>query len=77
MISPGGKEITEIESLEGYSQAATRVFYGEVVDSHSARSRKELKWIVKAEENSCIKVSVSQIKAVKAEKEICLSRIYI
>ncbi len=67
-----GKEITEIESLEGYSQAATRVFYGEVVDSHSAKSRKELKWIVKAEEKSCIKVSVSQIKAGEAEKEICL-----
>ncbi len=68
-----GKEKTQIEELQGYSKTSTGVYYyGNITTDRNASARKKLKWIVKANKGDTIRISASQIKAGKDEKEIVL-----
>ncbi|MBQ6218028.1 MAG: zinc carboxypeptidase [Erysipelotrichaceae bacterium] len=68
-----GKESTEIKELQGYSQTQTGVYYyGNITTFASAKAKKKLSWIVKADEGTQISIKASQIKAGKATKQITL-----
>ena len=68
-----GKESTEIRELQGYSQTQTGVYYyGNITTFASAKAKKKLSWIIKADKGAQISIKASQIKAGKATKQITL-----
>ena len=67
-----GTSTKKIGNLSGYSRTATGAFYGNLTTFVSAPAKKKVTWIIRAEEGTHVKVSVSQEKSGTCSKEITL-----
>lgn len=67
-----GKQTEKIGNLDGFSATQTGAFYGNISTIASAKAKKKVTWIVKAEAGTNITVTVSQEKSGCASQTITL-----
>lgn len=68
-----GKEEEKIETLAGYSETDTGVYYyGNITTEENAKAKKKLTYIIKAEKGTTINIEVSHPKAGKDKKSITI-----
>lgn len=68
----GGKQEETIGNLAGFSATSTGAFYGAISTFASAKAKKKVTWIVKANTGDTITVSTKQEKAGQDTKTITL-----
>ena len=68
-----GKKVEEVESLSGYSETETGVYYyGNITTSENGKAKKRLKYLFKCNKGDVVKISLEHQKAGRCNMEITI-----